>query len=236
MAAVQVVQLPPAFWGEQAVYGPHYRGGLAPPPDWWAQAAQACALNQHQVAALQQMFFPLRQWQTVGGFSYQPVQAPAMQLATPHFTSPAPPTPGPSPTQALPQALHTPPPTSTPGHRSQPQQACQRPPPRAHPRAQRNLPGRTCPRISLHRAILKSCQLFSPSQARAAGRERERARRARSLPKEAARVKSGMGPDMKTTPGATRATSTAAGIEGLAEIGWQDVSPVPATVQQAPRA
>ena len=129
MAAVQVVQLPPAFWGEQAVYGPHYRGGLAPPPDWWAQAAQACALNQHQVAALQQMFFPLRQWQTVGGFSYMPVQAPAMQLATPHFTSPAPPTPGPSPTQALPQALHTPPPTSTPG----PSRAPQVPPQAIHP-------------------------------------------------------------------------------------------------------
>ena len=39
--------------------------------------------------------------------------------------------------------------------------ASQRPPPRAHPRAQRNLPGRTCPRISLHRADLKSCQLCS---------------------------------------------------------------------------
>ena len=115
MAAVQEVQLRPAFWGEQAVYGPHYRGGLAPPPDWWAQAAQACALNQHQVAALQELIFPFRQWQTVGGFSYQPVQTPAMQLATPHFTSPAPPTPGRSPTQAPPQALLPPPPTSTPG-------------------------------------------------------------------------------------------------------------------------
>ena len=84
MAAVQVVQLPPAFWGEQAVYGPHYRGGLAPPPDWWAQAAQACALSQYQVAALQQLFQPCR-WQTVNGFSYQPVQAqaPMMQMATP---------------------------------------------------------------------------------------------------------------------------------------------------------
>ncbi|OLP73762.1 hypothetical protein AK812_SmicGene46895, partial [Symbiodinium microadriaticum] len=37
MAAVQEVQLRPAFWGEQAVYGPHYRGGLAPPPDWCAR-------------------------------------------------------------------------------------------------------------------------------------------------------------------------------------------------------
>lgn len=114
MAAVQVVQLPPAFWGEQAVYGPHYRGGLAPPPDWWAQAAQACALTQGQVAAMQRMFMPL-QWQTVNGFSYQPVQAPAMHLATPHFTSPAPPMPGPYPTQAPLQPLHPPPPTSTPG-------------------------------------------------------------------------------------------------------------------------
>ena len=121
MAAVQEVQLRPAFWGEQAVYGPHYRGGLAPPPDWWAQAAQACALNQHQVAALQELIFPFRQWQTVGGFSYQPVQTPAMQLATPHFTSPAPPTPGPSPTQAPPQALLPPPPTSTPGPSPTPQ-------------------------------------------------------------------------------------------------------------------
>ena len=103
MAAVQVVQLPPAFWGEQAVYGPHYRGGLAPPPDWWAQAAQACALNQHQVAALQQMFFPLRQWQTVGGFSYHAsastshaagnpslhIPCTAHAWAFPHTSSPA---------------------------------------------------------------------------------------------------------------------------------------------------
>ena len=127
MAAVQVVQLPPAFWGEQAVYGPHYRGGLAPPPDWWAQAAQACALNQGQVAAMQRMFLPL-QWQTVRGFSYQPVQAPAMQLATPHFTSPAPPTPGPAPTpQPPPQPIHPTPaniptsaPTSSPKSPAQP--------------------------------------------------------------------------------------------------------------------
>ena len=118
MAAVQVVQLPPAFWGEQAVYGPHYRGGLAPPPDWWAQAAQACALSQYQVAALQQLFQPCR-WQTVNGFSYQPVQAqvPMMQMATPHYTSPAPPTPGPSPTQQAlpqPQAFHPAPAASIP--------------------------------------------------------------------------------------------------------------------------
>ena len=118
MAAVQVVQLPPAFWGEQAVYGPQYRGGLAPPPDWWAQAAQACALSQYQVAALQQLFQPCR-WQTVNGFSYQPVQAqaPMMQMATPHYTSPAPPTPGPSPTQQAlpqPQAFHPAPAASTP--------------------------------------------------------------------------------------------------------------------------
>ena len=116
MAAVQVVQLPPAFWGEQAVYGPHYRGGLAPPPDWWAQAAQACALSQYQVAALQQLSQPCR-WQTVNGFSYQPVQAqaPMMQMATPHYTSPAPPTPGPSPTQqAYPQALRPAPAASIP--------------------------------------------------------------------------------------------------------------------------
>ncbi|CAE7308341.1 unnamed protein product [Symbiodinium sp. CCMP2592] len=116
MAAVQVVQLAPAFWGEQAVYGPHYRGGLAPPPDWWAQAAQACALSQYQVAALQQLFQPCR-WQTFNGFSYQPIQPtpPMMQMATPHYTSPAPPTPAPSPTQqAYPQALHPAPAASIP--------------------------------------------------------------------------------------------------------------------------
>ena len=44
-----------------------------------------------------------------------------MQMATPHFTSPAPPMPGPSPTQALPQALLPPPPTSTPGPSPTPQ-------------------------------------------------------------------------------------------------------------------
>ena len=42
-ASVTVVQLPPAFVGEQAVYGPHYRGGLAPPPEWWANFAHPLA-------------------------------------------------------------------------------------------------------------------------------------------------------------------------------------------------
>ena len=40
---VTVVQLPPAFVGEQAVYGPNYRGGLAPPPEWWAKIAHPMA-------------------------------------------------------------------------------------------------------------------------------------------------------------------------------------------------
>jgi hypothetical protein len=38
-----VKQLPPAFVGEQQVYGPHYRGGLAPPDWYWRQIAHPMA-------------------------------------------------------------------------------------------------------------------------------------------------------------------------------------------------
>ena len=103
-------------------------------------------------------------------------------------------------------------------------QAPQRPPRRAHPRAQRNLPGQTCPRISLHRACLRRCQLCSPSLARVTGRERERERLPRSPPKERPRAETVASGTMNTrTTGTTRATSTAAGIDVSAEIGWQDV-------------
>ena len=38
-----IKQLPPAFVGEQAVYGSSCRGGLPPPPEWWAKIAHPLA-------------------------------------------------------------------------------------------------------------------------------------------------------------------------------------------------
>ena len=54
MAGVQTVRLAPAFMGEQATYGPGYRGGLAPPPEWWLQFVHVFA--PCQLAQLQQTY------------------------------------------------------------------------------------------------------------------------------------------------------------------------------------
>ena len=72
---------------------------------------------------------------------------------------------------------------------------------------------------------MRRCQLCSLSPTRVAGRERERERLPRSPPKERAEAET-VASGMRNTQiilGTTRATSTAAGIDVSAEIGWQEV-------------
>ncbi|CAE7246217.1 unnamed protein product [Symbiodinium natans] len=89
--ATTIVQLPPAFVGEQAVYGLDYRGGLAPPADHWAKTAHPMApwppgpLQQFQQWPLQQWCWapaspappPIMSYAVGQGLCYQPAPATA---------------------------------------------------------------------------------------------------------------------------------------------------------------
>ena len=130
MAGVQTVRLAPAFMGEQATYGPSYRGGLAPPPEWWLQFVHVFA--PCQLAQLQQAYnntwaqpchWPMHQQSTY------PVNPTPYYSAPTAFAHPPPFCPAP-----LPLHIHQPFP--------QPPASHAQPPPIQRPVA---TPARACP-------------------------------------------------------------------------------------------